>query len=257
MTRNENLVQAARCLMQARQSGIRLHVLPPDCQPLSAAEAYAIQDMQLRELGPIAAWKVGAKDASAEPSCAALSSTSVFKDTDTLQLPHLRIEGVEVELGVVLGADLPARNTPYSNDEVLQAIDYLCVAVEVVDSRYHQFTQLDSLSKLADFSSHGMVVYSHLGVTRQAFDSWEAPFAELRIDSESIAAGPSQNPAGDVKRLLTWLANHASQRGVGLQRGQLIITGSCFPMAKGSPGQTVDAKVADLAEMRISLPDAA
>ncbi len=256
MARNDKLVQAAQYLLKARQSGVRLHGLPPDCQPLSTAEAYAIQDLQLREMSPVAAWKVGAKGATAEPSCAPLSGTSVFKNTDALQLAHLQIEGVEVELGVVLGADLPARNTPYADDEVLHAIARVCVAVEVVDSRYHQFMQIDGLSKLADFSSHGMVVYHQLGTTFQAFDSWEAPFAELRIDDTSVV-GPSQNPAVDVKRLLTWLANHTSQRGVGLQHGQLIITGSCFPMAQGAPGQTVIAKVADLAEMHIRLPGAA
>ena len=256
MTRSEKNLNAANCLMQARQSGERLEVLPPEWRPVSRMDAYAIQDIQLKELGPIAAWKVGAKDSESELSCAALSITGVFESRSKITNPlHMKIEGVEVELGFVLGADLPAREEPYLEDEVLQAIGYACVAVEIVDSRFKNFSQVDQLSRLADFSSHGMVVYSAQGVECESLNNWERPFAEICIGNSDPISGVSQNPAVDVKRLLVWLANHASQRGAGLRRGQLIITGSCFPMAKGEPGQLVKARVANIEELRIKLPD--
>ena len=67
---------AARTLLDARRSGIALPALPREAQPQSLAEAYAIQDAQLRELGTVGGWKVGAKSPEAQPNCAPLPQIS-------------------------------------------------------------------------------------------------------------------------------------------------------------------------------------
>src|SRR3989344_1322436 len=95
--------------------------LPAALRPRDAAEAYAVQDAVVRERGEIVGWKVGAASPQAQPARAALTRDPM---------------GVEAELVYELGADLPARATPYSAAEVLAAMVSARAAIEVCDTRF-------------------------------------------------------------------------------------------------------------------------
>ena len=80
------------------------------------------------------------------------------------------------------------------------------------------------LTKMADLQSTGGLV------TGPAFADWRSfNFATepvtLSIDGSIRVDRTGSNPAGDLFRLLTWLANQGSQTG-GLRAGQWITTGS-------------------------------
>jgi len=64
---------AARALIDARKKGCRLEKLPKELQPISEAEACAIQDAVAKTLGPVFAWKVGSATAESEPFRAPIS----------------------------------------------------------------------------------------------------------------------------------------------------------------------------------------
>ena len=49
------------------------------------------------------------------------------------------------------------------------------------------------------------------------------------------------NLAGDVFRLVTWLANHTAQRCGGLRAGQVVTTGSCTGVQSVAPATRVRA----------------
>ena len=70
MTHDDLTAHAIRLLLDARATGVRLPELPADARPLTAADAYRIQDGVVRALGPIVGWKVGAKAPESEPTCA-------------------------------------------------------------------------------------------------------------------------------------------------------------------------------------------
>src|SRR3546814_16333108 len=99
-----------------------------------------------------------------------------------------------------------------------------------VESRYADRTQVDSLYGLADSLSHGALVYGAGRRDNLAIDQL-AQTATLYFNSAKIAEAKGANPAGDVLRLLVWLANHvASRHAGGLRAGQTITTGSCTGM---------------------------
>lgn len=235
--------EAARLLLQARRSSQPLSDLPLRCRPINTDQAYAIQDLILQELGPIGGWKVGAKNAEAEPICAPLPRCGIAVATTSLETQHFRMRGVEVEVGMVLKHDLPPRLETYALNDVLQAIGQVCVAVEIVESRFQDNAKIDRPSTLADLASHGAAIYAPLGVDIEPISRWLKPYARLTLDSGSVLASVSQNPAGDILRLLVWLANHASRRRLGLLKGQIIITGSCLPVLYA---QVVDGIHAEL-----------
>ena len=59
-------------------------------------------------------------------------------------------------------------------------------------------------------------------------------------------------PGGHPKRLLAWLANHAAARGHPLKAGMIITTGSHTGMIDAPPGATVDVRITNLGEARLT-----
>lgn len=245
-------VQEAACLLlQARSSGQPLAELPVHCRPTTAGQAYAIQDLILQELGPIGGWKVGARNAEAEPTCAPMPRRGITAGATSLDTRRFRMRGVEVELGVVLKHDLLPQPEAYTLEDVMKAIAHVCVAVEIVESRFLNNELVDRPSTLADLASHGAAIYAPLGVDVEPMARWLTPHAQLALDSGSALASLSQNPAGDIPRLLVWLANHASQRKVGLLRGQLIITGSCLPVVFAQAVDNIHAELVGIGQLNV------
>ena len=107
--------------------------IPPGFEPMTLAEAYAVQDATLRELGGVGAWKVAGKP-GAEPRCAALPARDVHTSGVTLFVPRRGCE-VEVETGFVIDRDLPDRGASYRRD-VLGAIRSAHLAIELLASRF-------------------------------------------------------------------------------------------------------------------------
>jgi 2-keto-4-pentenoate hydratase len=217
---------AARLLLSARHGATPLPDLPPEYVPNDLAQAYAIQDAVAAELGPIGGWKVGAQGPMAIPTCAPLPASRLHTSPHILTQRTAQRHGVEAEIALMLKQDLPPRPQPYSLLEVIAAIGSVHPAIEIVESRYEDSSQVNALSKLADAQSNGALVY---GIGRNALlniDQTVQP-VELYFNKKMVASAVGGNPAGDVLRLLVWLANHLTTRCGGLRTGQIVTTGSC------------------------------
>src|SRR3546814_13417323 len=102
--------------------------------------------------------------------------------------------------------DWPRHTQPYRLADVLAAIGSVHPTSEVVESRYTDRTQVDSLSGLADSLSHGALVCGAGRRDNLAFDQL-AQTATLSFHSAKISEAKGANPAGDVLCPLVWLAN--------------------------------------------------
>jgi 2-keto-4-pentenoate hydratase len=216
---------AAELLMAARRNGRRLTELPDDARPRTMHDAYAIQDAVATTLGPIGGWKVGAKSASSEPTCAPLPAALILRSPQRFAAGQFARNGVEAELAFTLSRDLPARRQPYCAADVKAAVASVHAAIEVVDSRFLDMDAMDPLSLLADFQSNGALVVDGGMALPQAFEPSTQQVA-LHIDGVDVLQSRGSNPAGDVLSLLAWLANHAAARSGGLRRGDIVTTGS-------------------------------
>jgi 2-keto-4-pentenoate hydratase len=219
--------------------------------PPSRDLAYAVQDATLAALGPIGGWKVGRKSASAEPQCAPLPSAGVLPSGATLRGPSWTLRGIEVEVALRLGRDIVPSGAGVDRDEMLRAIDSVMPAVEVVETRLAERRDSDPLAQLADLQSHGALV---LGAPC-GFDPSRIDFAvveaRLAFDGQPIADVRGGNPAGDVLRLLEWLALHSARRGHPLRAGDVITTGSCSGMAFAPADARVSAEVVGMGRVEL------
>lgn len=236
---------AAR-LLAARTAHARVSLA--DAAPADAAQAYAVQDAVARALGPIGGWKVGAKGPDREPACAPLAAAGILAAPAVLQDGGWRVRGIETELAVRFATGLPPRERAYGRDEVFAAIGAVMPAIEVVETRLTEFPSADPLHMLADGNAHGALVLGQAQPPARAWLDGTTLHATQWFDSREVAATHGGNPAGDLLRLLTWLADHCAQRGLPITAGQVVTTGSCTGMMFAPAGTAVRGSLEGLGE---------
>lgn len=229
---------AARLLLSARRDPTqKLHSLPNAMRPETEAQAYLVQRAIMAELGEIGAWKVGSPSPTGDFTCAPLPAAGVQASPGHVLTEHCTDQGVEAEIAVRLAHDLPPRDTPYGRAEILAAIASAHPAIEVLQSRYVEVDRVDPLSNLADSLSHfGLVIGSPIA-------DWRS--VDLAAEQVGLVVNGTEmkrrtgNPAGDMVRLLAWLANDGAHWAGGLRAGQYVTTGSWTAKGFVSPGAEV------------------
>lgn len=224
-----------------------------DILPASAAEAYAVQDATVAQLGPIGGWKVGAKGPDAEPACAPLPLSGLLASGWTLTGKPWKLRGMEVEAALRLGRDLDPQGQLLSPQELAPFFDAVLPVIEVVETRLADRPGSDALAQMADLQNHGALVLGAPSALRPAQLDLRTLQAALLFDAVPVADTVGGNPAGDVWRLLAWLALHCAQRGQPLKAGQIITTGSCTGLLFAPEGTRVHAELAGLGRVELQV----
>ncbi|WP_431856997.1 2-keto-4-pentenoate hydratase [Azospirillum sp.] len=241
---------AVDALLEARATRRWLTALPD--APTDMAGAYAIQDAVARRLGPVVAWKVGATSPEAEPFRAPLNAASVFEGVERLPASMFQVIGVEAEIAYRMARDLPLRDTPYTREEVLDAVASVHPAFEIVDTRFAGYGSQDRLSHMADQTNHGALVVG------PAIADWRAldPLAEriaLDVDGETKIEVVGGNSGGDAVRLLVWMANEGARSFGGLHAGEVVTTGSPIGSVFVQPGSRSVARYGTMGSIALTV----
>lgn len=205
--------------------------------PKTEAQAYLIQREIIAALGEIGGWKVGSPAPDQPCTCAPLPAAGIQESPGQVPSEHCTLRGVEAEIAVRLGASLPAQDAPYTEAEVLAAVGSAHPAIEVLQSRFADPDAVDKLSNLADSMSHGGLVVG------PPIAEW--PGLDLSGERVRVLVNGAElksavgNPAGDMLRLLTWLANEGARWAGGLHAGQVVTTGSWTGKDVAPPGAQV------------------
>jgi 2-keto-4-pentenoate hydratase len=241
---------AAGLLARARLDHSLISALPDALRPADERSAYEIQH-ELNErlvaagLGPLVGYKIGCTTAVMQaylsipnPCAGQIFSTTAHRgEGEFAHHGDVRL-GVECEVAVELGRDLPPRGAPYTRDLVAPAVAACMAAIEVVEDRYVDYPSLDTPTLIADdFFNSGCV----LGPRREGFDLDLLPTvtAVMLIDGEEVGRGVGTDVMEHPLDALAWLANSTSQRGVTLRAGEFVLLGSLVQTNWVAPGSTV------------------
>jgi len=241
--------QAAIELIARRNSATQGPRLPEALRPLDLEAGWQLQQEVTRRLGqPVGGWKASLPSAGklvAAPiyqpvtSSAAVCAVSFPAGADAVK--------VEPELAFVLASDLPPREQPYTEAEIDAAVGAVHAALEICASRYLDHTGLPFAELLADgIVNNGLWLGPEL-------NSPDVAAFEL---SWQVADAPATNvqarhPDGHPRAPLYWLANFLRERGVGLQAGQAVITGSYAGVLTVPMGQRTRFDYAGLARFEV------
>ncbi len=246
--------QAAEVLAQAWHAGTLLPGLDASLRPESMAAAYAIQSALVARLGGHRGWKVGAADAGAEPGCSALPACCIYADGSVLAATRFGFCGIEVEVAVEFARDLPADPLAYAPDLVFAAVGAVRPAIEILGSRYSDWRSRSAAEQCADLGSHGALIVGPASTVRdlRLIDATEL-VAILLCNGSEVVRSRGGNTAGDVRRMLPWLAVHAAQRGMPLRAGDIVTTGSCSGLFLAHAGDRLRGRPGDLGEVGLEL----
>lgn len=246
-----SIAEAAALLVAIRRAeSAHPAELPAALKPRDENAAYAIQQAVLRQLDVrIGGWKAAMPDVatmlSAPIAAPTLRDAPAHLTPATTATRGTRRWGIEPEIAFRLRRALPPRSSPWLRDEVLDAVDSAHAAIEVCASRFIDDARVPPLDRLADsLISEGLV----LGAPNRDWRTLDLPQLPLRvlIDGKVVHQGRGGHPIGDPLIPLVAIANHLSTRGVGLQEGDVITTGSCNGLRWLEVGQQVQVEFAGL-----------
>jgi 2-keto-4-pentenoate hydratase len=248
--REAQLIDAARMLMDARRTNTPIAELPERVRPVSEAEAQFIQNKMSLVYGKVGGWKVGAATPEATPACAPMPLAWMGSNGAVMSRRMHRFRGLEAEIAFLMGDDLPPRERAYTLDDVVAAIASCHPAIEVLESAFEYPMTADKLSRLADLSTHGGFVYG------DAYADWRTvDFAKesVVLDAEGVVRveRTGSNTAGDLMRLLPWLANEGAARTGGLKAGQWVTTGSWTGVAEAIADSSVEVRFSTVGEVHL------
>jgi 2-keto-4-pentenoate hydratase len=131
--------------------------------------------------------------------------------------------GLEFEIAVRIRADVPASTTPLAAAAIAPHIGGVGAAIELVDDRGADYTNLDVRSLVADNSWNGGIVVSEFAAS---WPDLEAVLGKATRDGAPIGEGHGRDILGHPFNSVAWLAAHLAARGEMLKAGQVVMTGS-------------------------------
>jgi 2-keto-4-pentenoate hydratase len=244
--RRSQLRDAAEICLAARREGNWITELPEALRPTSQQEIYFVQDRIAEGFGELTGWKIGAPTPDAVPAYSPMPRALGFGATGTTlsanSSRHYR--GVEAEIAFCLKQDLPPRSTPYTRNEIQQAIGSCHPAIEVLESAFAEPDASDAMSVSADLHFNGGFFYGAAVANWKSISIAEEKVAMIVDGSVRVEGTGSITNGPDIMRLLLFLANDAAPRTGGLKAGQWITTGSWTGKTLALSGSEAVAKFA-------------
>jgi 2-keto-4-pentenoate hydratase len=239
--------EIAHLLLTARRTRAPVRIEVAD-----TAQAYAVQRLVMAELGDIGGWKVGADGPEAPPSCAPMPASHVVKGPGRFDATIFPQREVEAEICFTFATGLQPRETPYATADIIAAIGTCQPGIEVLQSRLLDPGTAGRAAMLADFSQHGAFAWG------EPIRDWhKVDFATLQVRQsiEGLASlDRTGNPAGDMLRLMVWLANEGAVWAGGIKAGQIVTCGSWTGKTRVPEGAEASAAFAGAHPVHVSFP---
>jgi len=232
----EQIAAASRTLHDHWRAGTKLVALEPAQRPQNRADGYAVQAaIERHSAAHLFGWKIAATSEAGQkhinvsgPMAGRILAETVIADGGTASMAGNAMRVAEPEFAFRMRVDLPARSTPYSVQQVLDAVDTLHPAIEIPDSRFADFVGAGEAQLIADNAcAHLFVLGPATTADWRAMDLVEhRPAITMRGER---FVGHGRNVLGDPRVALTWLANELRQLGINLKAGRVVTTGTCHP----------------------------
>jgi 2-keto-4-pentenoate hydratase len=256
------MTDAAELILAARRDRPRRMLAPlgAGLAPADEAAGYALQRVVAERLGavPPAGFKIGATARTMQdylglggPAAGFVPASSLLADGATLRHADFLNPGVECEIGVRLGRDLPPG--PCTEQAAAEAVAEVFPAIEIVERRYDDLKTLGTPTLIAD------QVFHAAGVTGASVAGWReidlgAVEGEIRVDGVARGSGFGRDLLGHPMRALAWLAASGGAAAFGgLRAGQLVWLGSVTPPIWLEAPAAVEVSFRGLGTVRVRL----
>ena len=252
-------LEAAEILRVAEQTATAVPPLTQTFPDMDVVDTYEIALLNIRRRlaagATVYGHKVGLSSKAMqemmgvdEPDYGHLLSDMVYTEDVPIPTGRFLLPRVEVEVGFVLGDDLPGEGCTVA--DVLRCTDFIAPAIELIDSRIADW-KIGLFDTISDNASSCGVILGKERVKPGELDL-KAIDATLDINGQRVAEGRSDAVLGDPTIAVAWLANKVASFGVRLQAGHVVLPGSCTRAYDVLPGDNVVASFSGLGSVSLS-----
>ncbi|HUH84596.1 MAG TPA: fumarylacetoacetate hydrolase family protein [Stellaceae bacterium] len=261
----DRIARAARYYYDIHRGKQPLPPTPPEIASVSIDEAYqmqeALQALFIPERGAIAGYKIALTTPvmqqlmDVDQSIAgAIFATLVRQSPATLRASDYTRIAVECEIAMRLGTDLPARATPYTKDDVADAVEACLPSIELIED--HGCDQYKLVGARGLIANNAWNVGCVLGAPVANWRALDLAAMTGTMAINGLAVGTGRG--GDVMNghplhALAWVASTVAARGRPLRRGMIVQTGSVVATQWPKPGDEVSVRFVGLGEASLRL----
>lgn len=250
---NGAVAALADLLIEARSTGSKLapeaigHLVPQD-----GASADAVQLAVVDRLGPVGGYKV-LQIGDAAGVWSPILAERIYQAPATVAYSTSDLK-VEAEVAFLFARDLPGKEdgTPYSAEEVAEAVEGAFIAFEILETRLAAEPKPSPLLSRADFLSNWGLVRS--AVRADWHTRVHANLAvRLEVGGRIVVDQKGGHPSGNPAHSLTWLANALVAVGHPLKQGDVATTGAFGGGHAIATGETAIATIEGFDPIRFTL----
>jgi len=237
----------AEKLAEARRTQKQIASLSGDLVPATTDDAYFVNRLVADRLGwePLG-WKIAGTTAFVREKLNI--DTPIYGRTFKMfqaQSPARFARGelldplIECEFFVTLAKDIPARQQPWTMEDIVEAIDCVHAGIEIAECRFPSSALPPLPAVLADGSASGRYVFG------SQILGWRSGLAALdvilEVDGQVKRQGRGSDVMGDPLVPLLWLAEERRRWGEGLRARETSSTGSMTGMLPVRKARSVKA----------------
>ena len=226
--------RAAETLLAEHQANTRFRTLGPPDGPATISDAYDIQEKYVALLrgkhGEAVGYKVGLTSVTMQTFCGidhplagVVLASRVHQSGASVRRSDFGRLGLEFEIAVRIKSDVPITGRPCTAEAIAPHIDGVCAAIELVDDRSADYSNLDVRSLVADNSWNGGIVLSEFAAK---WPDLPGVLGRASTDSAAIGEGHGRDILGHPFNSAAWLATQLASRGTALKAGEVVMTGS-------------------------------
>jgi len=238
-------------IFRARQP---IDILPAELIPADLDEAYqvraafeAIESAAGR--GAVAGYKIGLTTSIMqklwgvdEPCFGAIFANEVHHHRAELPVGTFCRLGLETEIAVQLGADLPQGG---DRARVEAAVESCMAAIELLEDLHHDYKRLSAAAMVASNVWNAGVVLGAPVIDWRRVDLARVT-SRLTINGREIGSGKGSDVMGNPLNAVSWLADKLATVGTPLRRGMIVMTGSMVPIQFPATGDHAVVEVSGL-----------
>jgi 2-keto-4-pentenoate hydratase len=203
-------------------------------QGATISDAYDVQDRYVAllraEQGEAIGYKVGLTSKAMQSFCGidhpisgVVLAKRLHRSGATIRRADYGRLGLEFEVAVRIKSDVPASATQLTPSAIRPHIEGVGAAIEVVDDRAADYSNLDVRSLVSDNSWNAGIVVSNFA---SAWPDLEDVAGKATKDGVPVGEGYGRDILGHPFNSVAWLAAQLAGRGEGLKAGQIVMTGS-------------------------------
>ena len=253
----------ARACLQMHRTRTRYHPLDDAVRAAPLDDAYRIQDalhglLAAAGRGTIAGWKIALTSKAMQqmtgvdqPAAGAIFSSVIHPSPAKIDVGAYHHLGVEFEVAVRLGDDLPASGGPWTRATVASRIAACLPAFELVEDGDADYKTLDAFTLVAQNTWNGGVVVGAPVIDWRPVDL-ENGVTRCWINGEAAGQGRIGDALGHPFEAVAWLANLLNRRGRLLERDMIVMTGSSITTKFPAPGDRIRFAIDGLGEIALA-----